>query len=241
MDETKLHQGSEFDDPSKPRASTNRISYSFRVIAISLLLACANFLSFVWGEKWGDNLSDVDWLHGAQTKVESSESLRWGWEPYRLEYQLYLDKGYSLDWLEGNTAQKVRTFLGDFSPFFEMFALRVYGLVQFTSTLVISFIFFLSLGSVRYHDKKFEFKHISSTFNNAAIKVLLVSMGLGLVWCSVPFGMNLPVLNVGLPILADVPFFGVLWLSSPLIGALMVGSVYCIVAFIMGANFSREI
>lgn len=235
-DDFKLLGGAEFDDPTRSDQKKAQPSWGKAIIGISLLLCAVNFLVFVWQEKWAKDQTTI--LSTGETV--DSDALRWGWKPYRLEYQLYLERGYDLSWLEGEKAKSARDFFGDYSSFFELFALRCYGLLSYGLFIVLVFLFMLSLGSVRYYDKKFEFKHISSTLNNAAIKVLFLSIVVSVIWCSLPFGMKLPIIG-GLPILAKLPFFGVSWMSNPALGAGVIASFYAGVAYVLGANFSRDI
>ena len=239
MDDNSNLLGTGFDDPTKIEAKPAPAFFK-TLIGLSLLTCALSFGSYVWEAKWGNN----DWSKkGAVLKAASQKSvddIRWGWKPYRLEYQLYVDRGYDLRWLEQSVMQKTRKTLGIFAPFFELFILRLYGAITYFIPAMIMFLFFLSMGSVHYHNKRFHFKHVSSTFNNASIKVFFWGLPLILLWAMFPFGVNLPVLGE-MPVLASSSGFGTIWVSSPLIAACVFGSLLSLVAYILGANFSREI
>lgn len=228
-----------FNDPtslSGQPASPSR----FRAIAGILLLAIfTSFGASLWDSKWGNaesSLSHRLFTPGQEVQREH----RWDWEPYRTEYQLYYDRGYDLSWLETETMRQMRKFFGELFCCFELMFLRLWGFANYLFPLTIVFMFSVSAGSVRYHEKRFQFRHISSTFNNASIRIIFWAIPFLILWALVPFGVTVPFLG-HIPILADVPVLGAVWVSSPGIWAVVFGAIYSGVGFILGANFSREI
>lgn len=231
-----LQQLGMFDDPTKMESKSSP-TYLTALLGGFLLVYAASFGSYLWDTKLSQK------LHASPTAIARQEQvseMRWGWEPYRLEYQLYKDRGFNTAWLEGSAMRKIRKTLGKLAPFMELIALRIFGVFNFFIPMLIVFCFALSLGCIRYHNKRFQFKHVSSTFNNASIKVLFLGAPLTLLWALFPFGVSIPFIG-GIPILAHLPGAGVIWISSPLLGACFFGLLFCFVAFILGANFSREI
>lgn len=227
-----------FNDPTSISGAQANPTFFRAVMGIFLLTFFASFGASLWDAKWGKEQGTVSsylFKPGAETKNQ-----RWKWRPYRLEYELYYDRGYNLKWLELKAIQKCRETLGDFFSFFELFALRLWGALNFFIPTVIVFMFSVSMGSVRYYNKRFQFKHISSTYNNASIKVLFWAIPLTILWAMVPFGIEIPLIGE-LPILANIPFWGAFWVSSPGFGACVFGMLFSLVGFILGANFSREI
>ena len=236
MSEGSHHHGPGFEDPTAPSAQSNPTF--FRTMFGMFLLICAlNFLSYIWSAQWnGRAVSDV----GLMEHKEQVENPRWGWKPFRIEYRLYLDRGYDLSWMEKASCTKAREWLGNFAPFFELFFLRLYGFYCFALHMGVILVFALSLGSIRYYTKRFYFEHVSSTFNNASIKFLFWGIPLVLLWATFPFGVEIPILGE-VPILTVMPVLGPVWLSSPLLGASMFTLLFSFAAFTLGANFSREI
>lgn len=236
MQGDSLHHGQGFEDPTAINPASNPTL--FRTLFGLFLLLCAfNFVVYLWEVKWGAKTVDQVSLmeEGAQPT-----NPRWGWKPFTLEYRLYLDRGYRVEWMDQPSFAKVRNWLGDFAPFFELFILRLYGVMCFMPQVLLVMAFGLSQGSVRYHNKRFRFEHVSSTINNASIKILFWGVPLTLLWASFPFGIELPLLGE-IPILVSAPRLGVIWLSSPLLGACFSGFLFSFLAFLLGANFSREI
>lgn len=228
-----LQQLGMFDDPTslkkeKPTPSYFKIGMGFLLLALG-----SSFGSYLWDAKWAKD-------DAVELSVENSVATRWGWAPYRLEYELYLDRGFDLNWLETEAMDKTRKTLGDVSPFVELILIRLYGLMNFLLPMLIVFCYAVSLGSIRYYNKRFEFKHVSSTFNNASIKVLFTGLPLTLLWAIIPFGIAIPFLGE-IPIMSGMPGVGFVWVSSPLLGASVCGFLFCLVGFVLGSNFSREI
>jgi len=205
----------------------------WKLIAVSLILLLVNFFFSI------KELRSPGTFLGKSDSVWT-QSNRWSWEPFKVEYDLYQKHHYNLEWLDGPNAENLRKLGGRFSPFFELLALRFVGLFHYVHYLIIVIVFAGSMGSVRYHDTMMVFGNISSTINNIAIKTFLIGILLVILWCSLPFGMNFPVVG-GIPTELNVPIIGKFWLSNPAFGAFIFGAFYSAAAYLMGANFSRNI
>jgi hypothetical protein len=171
---------------------------------------------------------------------KTTEESRWEWDTYRIEYSLYVDRGYNLRWLESKPIQKMREYLGDLFLFVEIIMMRLFGALSYFIPVFIIFVLMVSKGSVHYYNKRFLFKHISSTFNNASIKILFWVIPLTLLWAMLPLGINVPLFGE-IPNLISIPGVGIVWIASPAVGAVFFGSLFGLVGAFLGANFSREI
>lgn len=226
-----------FDDPTGWREEKPSPSLFKTILGLFLFASVASFGAFLWDSKFSKgNEKGIPVLRQSQ----EVEDPRWGWPPYRLEIQLYVDRGYDVRWLEGSAAQKGRKLFGEVAPFFELVVLRLWGALSFFMPLVILFLFSVSCGSVRYHDKRYAFKQISSTWYNVSVKVLFTSLPVLLLWAVTPFGIEIPFIGT-IPILTEFPWLGPVWVSSPLTGSFLMGLLLCSAGFVLGSNFSREI
>jgi len=215
-------------------SNSSKPSVFWKLLALSLIALVVNFGISL------SHVNEVGGIFGKQAKSSWSQASRWTWEPYKLEYDNYKRHHYNLDWLEGSSAENFRRIGGKISPLFELLALRGYGFLYYLPYLAVSIFFAISMGSVHYYDKKLYFGNISSTINNIAIKTFIIVFILAIIWCSLPFGMKFPVVGE-IPIEASIPVIGTLWLSNPATGAFLFGSFYSVAAYMIGANFSREI
>jgi len=211
-----------------------RPSIFWKLFALSFMGLVLNFGMSFW------HVTGVSGLFGHNEKPSWNSPSHWTWEPYAQEREQYLRHHYNLNWMDSSSANNLKRIGGKISPFFELLALRLYGFFYYCPYLIVSVIFSASLGSVRYYDKMLYFGNISSTINNIAIKTFIIVLLLAILWCSLPLGMKFPVVG-GIPIEINFPVLGLIWLSNPAIGALLFGVFYSVSAYLIGANFSREI
>ena len=203
------------------------------------LLAFCLIATFVSGAVVGMSIfkdsGSLQLLNKDRQEKTANSAIRWEWEPYALEYALYLDRGYDLSWLEGETVQKVRSVFGKLSAGIELVAIRIYGLMSNVRMFVVITLFVFCAGRVSFHRKVARFENISSTVAFRALKFLFLGLLIALTWAAFPFGVQFPFVG-GVPIVADL-WLGATWVSSPLVGFWIVGAACWFAAYLAAANF----
>ena len=207
----------------------------FRVLFASCLLI--SFLS-AFCQMWTHKFTNVSEKPLQQGKPDAE--LEWLWKPYETEKKLYALNGYSIEWLDSEAIKTVREKLGSFSPTFELFALRVYGVFSNIFEFFVILLFFIFAGRIHYYDKVAAFEPVSSTLYFRSVRFMIFGVVLTWLWIVFPFGVNIPFIGEA-PILADMTgmSLGVVWSSSPWLGFWLAGAIIWFWAFFAASNLRR--
>ena len=191
----------------------------------------------MWAHKFGDG-DNVTRQPLQQGKRDAD--LEWLWKPYELEKQLYKSGGYPLAWLDSPFMGKIREKLGTFSPAFELFALRLFGVLSNIFEFLVICAFVIFAGRVHYYDKVTAFEPISSTLYFRSVRFMTFGVVLTWLWIVFPFGVAIPYIGEA-PILADMTglSLGVVWASSPGLGFWLGGAVIWPGAYLAASNLRR--
>ena len=167
------------------------------------------------------------------------------WKPLALELQMYIESGYSLAWLNWKFLQVVRGQLFPFSQFLDLWILRVFGILQILVPLILAASGCLCAGMMNHHSKRATFQNISSTKLHI-MKHLFA--GFSCVFASVylafPFGTELPIVGLTIPILSTYSFFGLefsIWYSNPAIAFYILTLLTGSIAYEIGSHLTFEI
>jgi hypothetical protein len=207
----------------------------FRVLFASCLLI--SFLS-AFCQMWSHKFDNVPEKPLQQGKPDAE--IEWLWKPFAMEKRLYTHNGYSTGWLDSPIMEKIREKLGSFSPSFELFALRTYGVFSNIFEFLVILLFAIFAGRVHYYDKVAAFEPISSTLYFRSVRFMTFGVVLTWLWIVFPFGVTIPFIGEA-PILADMTgmSLGVVWASSPGVGFWLAGAVIWLGAFIAASNLRR--
>jgi hypothetical protein len=216
---------------------------AFRIMFICfLLVSLANFALFLWQMKYDDAnpIKDATILfnHDKNKKDVSNKK----WIPLEIEKTVYTYQGYDIDWLDDSESfwSKISSVFGEFKPFFDLVALRIFGLTTFSP--FVFFVIFIGIieGRRAYKLKSVYFGNISSTQYHIIFKLgfFLVAF-ICCLYLTVPFGSNLP-LDLHIPYGFD--FMGMnIYYSSPIFWGVIISCFAFFVMFYMSANFSTNI
>ena len=161
------------------------------------------------------------------------------WAPLEQEKALYREAGYSIDWMDGSAAGKLRTVMGPYAIIFELLALRLYGLLTILPLVAFTCLFGFCEGRIIYHEKIAGFGNLSATRFKVFTLLAVFCFALCFIYVSLPFGSELPFIGT-IPLTAEV--FGVsLWTTAPYAWAVLFSALMCSVTHQITGNFAREI
>jgi hypothetical protein len=216
---------------------------AFRILFICfLLISLANFALFLWQIKYGDANSVLD---ATQLLKKSSDEGASGkkWIPLEVEKLVYGYQGYEVKWLDDPETVwgKISKAFGEFKPFFDLIALRIYGVIQFTPFILFVAIIGIAEGRRRYKFKTVYFENISSTQYHIIYKLgFFFVLFLSCFYLTIPFGSNLPVLDIAIPYGVSI-FDTMIYYSSPIFWGSFISLFVFLALFYMSANFSTNI
>lgn len=206
-----------------------------------ILFLFANFTAFLWSVKFVERSPlESKTMIFAEKKGEGQKTV---WRPYLLEVEQYIQHGYDVSWLLSSSWRAIRGLLGEYSPFFEILALRVWGMALNIPLLLVLLAVSFCEGRLAYHRKMAESENISSTIYHLAFKVGLSQLLIVGLYVSFPFGGVVPLLGE-VPVTRLVDLFGVemrVWLSNPLLWMFLTVPASLICVYKLAANFSRNI
>lgn len=202
-------------------------------IAVGALLLLASVFTQIWavqhapGQRGGWN-----YLKGGNKEYVS-------WAPLEREKELYRDAGYSIDWMDGPSVEKLRTVMGPYSIIFELFALRFYGLLTILPLVLFTCLFGFCEGRIIYHEKIASFGNLSATRFKLFSLLAVLCFALCFIYISLPFGSELPFLGT-IPLTFEV-WGHSLWTTAPYAWAVIFSVFMFFVVHQITGNFAREI
>jgi hypothetical protein len=215
----------------------------FRILFICfLLISLANFALFLWQIKYEDAnpIMDTTLLFQESSDVDVSSKK---WIPLEVEKLVYGHQGYDVKWLDDPETVwgKISQAFGEFKPFFDLVALRIYGVIQFAPFILFVAIIGIAEGRRRYKFKTVYFENVSSTQYHIIYKLgFFFVFFLSCFYLTIPFGSNLPVVNMSIPYGFSV-FDTMIYYSSPIFWGSFISLFVFLALFYMSANFSTNI
>lgn len=202
-------------------------------IAIGALLLMASVLLQIW------SVQQAPEQRGSWNYLKSGNKDYVAWAPLENEKELYREAGYSVGWLDGPSVDKLRTVLGPYSIIFELFALRVYGLLTILPLVLFTCLFGFCEGRIIYHEKIASFGNLSSTRFKVFTLLAVFCFALCFIFISLPFGSELPFIGT-IPLTIDVLGQSV-WTTAPYVWAVIFSALLFSVAHQITGNWAREI
>lgn len=161
------------------------------------------------------------------------------WAPLEKEKSLYREAGYSIDWMDGPSVERLRTAMGPYAIIFELFALRLYGLLTILPLVIFTCLFGFCEGRIIYHEKIASFGNLSATRFKLFTLLAVLCFALCFIYISLPFGSDLPFLGT-IPLTIEVLGYP-LWTTAPYAWAVIFSVLMFLVFHQITGNFAREI
>lgn len=202
-------------------------------IAVGALLLLASIFMQIWavqhapGQRGGWN-----YLKGGNKEYVA-------WAPLEQEKALYREAGYSIDWADGPSVEKLRAVLGPYAIIFELIALRFYGLLTILPLVLFTCLFGFCEGRIIYHEKIAGFGNLSATRFKVFSLLAVFCFALCFIYISLPFGSELPFIGT-IPLTFEI-FGNSLWTTAPYAWAVIFSVLMFAVAHQITGNFAREI
>lgn len=202
-------------------------------IAIGALLLLASVFMQIWSVQHAPKQrSGWNYLKGGNKEYVV-------WAPLQKEKSLYREAGYSIDWMDGPTVEKLRGVMGPYAIILELFALRLYGLLTILPLVMFACLFGFCEGRVIYHEKIANFGNLSATRFKLFMLLAVLCFALCFIFISLPFGSELPFFGT-IPLTIEVLGHS-LWTTAPYAWAVVFSALMFSVAHQITANFAREI
>lgn len=202
-------------------------------IAIGALLLLASVFMQIWAVQHApEQRGKWNYLKGGNKEYVV-------WAPLEAEKQLYRESGYSIDWMEGPSVERLRSVLGPYAIIFELFALRLYGLLTILPLVMFTCLFGFLEGRIIYHEKIASFGNLSATRFKLFTLLAVLCFALCFIYISLPFGSELPFLGT-IPLTIEV-FDHSLWTTAPYAWAVIFSVFMFSVSQQVTGNFAREI
>lgn len=212
---------------------------NFRAFILAFLLVLlANFALYLWDVKYaqrqGGTQERTFIFADKGGKLES-------WLPLAQEKMFYQSENYDLDWLDSNAWGLVKKALGQYAPFFELIAVRIYGVIVNLPILIIALILGFSEGRVIYSEKMIDMEPISATMYHLVYKLGVSLMMVGIsAYISFPTGTQIPLLGFSFPVSVDILGKN-FWITSPTLWMLAISVIGLFTSYKMSENLPRSI
>lgn len=202
-------------------------------IAIGALLLMTSVFLQIWAVQHAPE------QRGGWNYLKSGNKEYVAWVPLENEKELYRQAGYSVEWLDGPAVDKLRSVLGPYSIIFELFALRLYGLLTILPLVLFTCLFGFCEGRIIYHEKIASFGNLSSTRFKVFTLLAVFCFALCFIFITLPFGSELPFIGT-IPLTIEI-FNQSVWTTAPYAWAVVFSVLLFSVAHQITGNWAREI
>lgn len=202
-------------------------------IAVGALLLLASVFMQIWA------VQHAPAQRGGWNYLKGGNKEYVAWAPLEKEKELYREADYSVDWMDDPSVEKLRTVLGPYSIIFELFALRLYGLLTILPLVLFTCLFGFCEGRIVYHEKIASFGNLSATRFKLFSLLAVLCFALCFIYISLPFGSELPFIGT-IPLTFEV-WGHSLWTTAPYAWAAIFSVLMFLVAHQITGNFAREI
>lgn len=161
------------------------------------------------------------------------------WPPLEQEKVLYREAGYDVDFMDGDTAHRLRKVL-PFPAIFEVLALRLFGMCQLAPALLLVIAFGAIEGRMSNAEKTAQFHNVSSTRFRIAVLCCAGISALSFLFLCLPFGTDLPGIGT-IPLTVQLGGGSQVWLTAPHMWATMLAPAFFMVPQQLMSNLARNI
>lgn len=202
-------------------------------IAMGALLLLASVFLQIWSVRHAPEQA------GEWNYLKSGNKKHVPWPPLENEKALYREAGYSIDWMDGPTIERLRSALGPYSIIFELFALRLFGLLTILPLVLFTCLFGFFEGRIIYHEKIASFGNLSATRFKLFTLLAVFCFALCFIYISLPFGSELPFWGT-IPLAVEALGHS-FWITAPYLWAMIFSVLIFSVAHEITGNWAREI